>query len=90
MRTIVITSSVAICKFSHFNFLLQNHLFHAIGTKLGRNILMMDFTKFEDLALIENLRWLLRPIMCSDWLKFQRSSQKPEGTFGNDIAGKCI
>jgi hypothetical protein len=46
---------------------------------------------FEFLLLIGYSAWLQRsPIMCSDWLKFQKSFQKPLDKYDFDIIGMFI
>jgi hypothetical protein len=45
-----------------------------IGTKLSRNVPWMVLYKVTVFVPVGYSTWLPGPIICSDWLKFQRSS----------------
>jgi hypothetical protein len=69
----------------HLNFSCLNIL----GNKLDMNVHWVNtLAKLEFFVLIRNSTW---PILCSDWLIFQKStSQKPLGRFDYDIVDMFI
>lgn len=69
----------------HLNFSRLNIL----GNKLDTNVHWVNtLAKLEFFVLIRNSTW---PILCSDWLIFQKStSQKPLGRFDYDIVDMFI
>ena len=59
--------------FSHFKLLLRNHLADWNQTLAGM-FLGWSSTKLLFFVPVGYSIWLAGPIICSDWLKFQRSS----------------
>jgi hypothetical protein len=74
------------CSGGHHGFLISiknRNLVKAgpIGTKLSRNVPWMVFYKFMFFVPVGYSTWLPGPIICSDWLKFQRSSSQKLAIF---------
>ena len=62
-------SVIRICKLFIFSETTE-----PIWTKFGRNVHWGSYTRIVILVQIGNPTWLPGPIMCSDWLKFWKSS----------------
>ena len=75
MGTIAISWRPAsvVCKLFHISSFFSETT-GPIETKLSRNVLGWSSTKFLFFVPVGYSTWLPGPIICSDWLKFQRST----------------
>ena len=71
--TIAITWRLSSVNFSHFKLLLRNH-WGQLEPNLAWMFLGWSSTKLLFFVPVGYSTWLPGPIICSDWLKFQRSS----------------
>jgi hypothetical protein len=67
---------------SYFHHFINISIFSSetigpFGTKLGRNIPWVDLYKVFIFGGSNLKTWPPGPMMCSDWLKFQRTPLKP-------------
>jgi hypothetical protein len=79
---------------------LWSNNYISMFTKISKNVFLPFWCEcslggtlqsFEFLLLIGYSAWLQRsPIMCSDWLKFQKSFQKPLDRLEPNIAGMFL